>query len=276
MRSRTTRLALAAAAGAVAVSTALVGLSSPALAQPTTGPSPSASPTTQAPLVTLPGSEQSTTAAPAGGGGPSGIPVVPLGGSSDTPTPGASASTPAPVAATASDSASPTASPSPGAGIALNLPVWVDNKKVSELPDAIIKPISQLITAFGVQIPSVDTADIPPAPFVPHSVCKAGGGTLWTITNTADHALGLAWFGSDIKGGVAQIGAGQTVTIGTTGFLALALPFNLDGKYTPMLPAIGLSTCAGPIPATIPAAASATPAAATPADAVLATPHFTG
>ena len=60
----------------------------------------------------------------------------------------------------------------------------------------------------------------------------------------------------------------------TEDFLALALPFNVDGKFTPQLPAIGLSTCAGPIPATI-----STPAptpAAVPADAVTATPYYTG
>jgi hypothetical protein len=268
MRSRTTRLALACATGI-----ALVGLGGPALATPatTTSPSPSPTATTEAPLVTLPGSDDTTTPAPAGGGSPSAspttdAPLVTIGGTS-TPT--------ATPTETASPTATPTSTASPG-GIALDLPVWVDNVKVSSLPSAIIAPISQLITAFGIQIPSIDTSQIPPAPFVPHRVCKTGGGTIWTITNTADHALGLAWFGSDIKGGISQIGAGQTVTIGTTDFLSLAMPFDLDGKYTPALPAIGLSTCSGPVPASIPAAASATPAAATPADAVVKTPHFTG
>jgi hypothetical protein len=260
MRSRKTRLALACATGV-----ALVGLGGPALA---TTPTPTPTTTTAAPLVTLPGADDTTTPAAAATGSPSPTPT-----SSETPlvTIGGTATTTAPAVT----SASPTATTTPG-GIALNLPVWVDNVKVSSLPSAIIAPISQLITAFGIQIPNIDTSAIPPAPFVPHSVCVAGGGTAWTITNTADHALGLAWFGSDIKGGITQIAAGATVPIGTKDFLALAMPFDLNGQYTPALPAIGLSTCAGPVPASIPAAATATPAAATPADAVVATPHFTG
>lgn len=251
MRSRKTRIALACTA-----SIAIIGLCGPAAWAETPTPTPTTTTTpTEAPLVDLSGdstatpTETATTTSPV---------------TANTSSPTEETTTPAPKES--SPSPSPTA-------IGLNLPIFIDNVRVSSLPSDLVEPITQLITAFGIQIPDINSADIPPAPFVLHSTCVPGG-TAWTVTNTADHELGLGWFGSDIKGGIGTIGAGQTLPLDTKDFLVLAMPFNTDGTYTPALPAIGLSTCAGPIPSTI-SASAATPEA-TPADAVTAQPHYTG
>jgi hypothetical protein len=147
-------------------------------------------------------------------------------------------------------------------------PIDVNVKKDCE----IFNSFSPVRLPCDAQITGIDS--FVPNPLVIKATCGSKGPD-WTITNTGTKELGFGWFDINLGGGVAMIAPGETQKLNSHSIAVIASPW--DAATSTLLiaiPAVGFSTCPG-APG-LPGVSPASLPTATPAKAVVGTPHFTG